>query len=125
MAYLTSCSRCSSKNVSVCSTSRAKWSLLSSLRVILATKTSDVETYMVARPEAPGRSAILWGYVPENPRSSRLYDAQFSHADDRRSFASAGDVDGRERVRQIHPAPLHRLCFQGREGGGVCLPAGD
>src|SRR3954454_18139119 len=33
---------CSSKNVTVCSTSRANLSVLSSLRVILATKTSGV-----------------------------------------------------------------------------------
>src|ERR1044071_6168163 len=44
---------CSPRNVTVCSTSRAKVSAFNSLRVILATKTSSVfGNYMVSRPRS-------------------------------------------------------------------------
>src|SRR5579871_1554369 len=92
---------CSSKNVSECSTSRANRSVLSSLRVILATipqrllNSHDITGMDGApAPRLPGVSArlapvILWCYAPEDSGAPDLHRAQLSHAHDCGSFASS------------------------------------
>src|ERR1039458_108597 len=105
--------RSSSKNVTVSPTSWANLSDFSSLRVILATKTSDViGTYILSRPAAHLLSpalAMLGFNAPQNPGSPRFHQPQLPHADDRGPLASADHAAGGERQRKIHPPPFPLL----------------
>src|ERR1700743_732199 len=99
--------RCCSNSDTVCSTSRAKLSVLSSLRVILDTEPSgnlgNLDRIMTEGPE----KTAPFSYVPQNPGSSGLSTFEFPYADDCGSFTSAHHVAGRKRKRKIHAFAFH------------------
>src|SRR5580698_2521801 len=110
---------CCSKNVTVSPTSWTKLSDFNSLRVILATKTSDrIGTLILSRLArgmfgvrfSPPPNLLSCGAnVPQDFGPPRLSQSEFPHAHDRGPLASSDHASRREWLRQVYPAPLDLL----------------